>query len=369
MSTANIDNGEAIGLLLTYRCNLSCNYCYIARKKNIDMTLARAQSILEPLLNVAAGPLDITFVGGETLLKIDLICALVEWIEERTWKRKYRFLGTTNGTLLTDEIKEWLVKHKDIVTLALSYDGLPTTQSFNRTKLNIDLDFFIKLWPQQPIQMTIDSNSVSKLADGVIFLVKKGALVHPNVAFEKYEWKKKDIIKYYEQLKILAKYYNEHPQLSLITQFQHDLKTYADCIISHYPQREVCGAGNGYSVYDVDGKKYPCHILSPLVIPEHRITELDNNLISETCDFSDDRCSLCPYTTNCPTCLGCNFLYRGDIKKRDYTHCRIMRMEVRAFIKKEIARLKNKVVLDSIDATIIDSIKSLINYERQNPLW
>ena len=86
-------------------------------------------------------------------------------------------------------------------------------------------------------------------------------------------------------------------------------------------------------------------------------------------DFADDRCNFCPYTTNCPTCIGCNYLYRGDLRKRDYTHCRIMRMEVRAFIKKEVARLKKKDILDSVDATIIDCIKEIVKYEKQTPLW
>lgn len=39
---------RSIGLLMTYRCNLDCKYCYIHTKREKDMTLEMAQSILEP---------------------------------------------------------------------------------------------------------------------------------------------------------------------------------------------------------------------------------------------------------------------------------------------------------------------------------
>lgn len=41
-----------------------------------------------------------------------------------------------------------------------------------------------------------------------------------------------------------------------------------------------------------------------------------------------------------------------------------MKTEVRAFIKKEVLRLKAKERLTSEDATEIDSIKKLIDYEK-----
>ena len=155
---------EAVGLLMTYRCNLDCKYCYIHTKRNKDMTLGMAQSILEPFLKMNKGILDITFMGGETLLAIDAIKPLVEWVENGKWNRCYRFLGATNGTLLNNDLKKWLKQHSHTLTLGLSYDGLPSTQNNNRGADNIDIDFFIETWPKQPIQMTIDGESVKMMA-------------------------------------------------------------------------------------------------------------------------------------------------------------------------------------------------------------
>lgn len=355
---------EAVGLLMTYRCNLNCKYCYIHTKRNKDMTLELAQKILEPILNKDNGVVDITFMGGETLMAIKVIRPLVDWAERRSWKRHYRFLGATNGTLLDSELKEWLWKHRNNFTLGLSYDGIPAVQDENRGYSDIDLDFFIKTWPHQPIQMTINEASVSKMADGVIYLLERGAEVHPNVAFEQHEWSNKSIAEYGRQLNKLVNYYITHNDKPFVSQFIHNLNEYAACIDNPKPQLEVCGAGNGFQVFDVDGQSYPCHILSPLVLSANQLHEIRRGLITKTTDFSDTECKNCPYTSSCPTCIGCNYLYRGKLQKRDKTHCRVMRQEVKAYMKMEILRLKAKECISPEDATEIDSIRKLYNYEK-----
>ena len=125
------------------------------------MTLEMAQNILEPfLLKKDEGRLDIAFMGGETLMAMSMIRPLVEWIEKGNWNRSYRLFGSTNGTLLTTELKNWLKEHSHILSLGLSYDGLPTSQTNNRGSNNIDIDFFLSTWPKQPIQMTINTETV-----------------------------------------------------------------------------------------------------------------------------------------------------------------------------------------------------------------
>lgn len=353
---------EAIGLLTTYRCNLNCKYCYIHTKRNKDMTLEMAQSILEPFLLNGNGLLDITFMGGETLLAMDVIKPLVEWVKQGTWNRKYRFFGSTNGTMLTNDLKKWLKEYSNVLTLGLSYDGLPSAQDNNRGSTNIDIDFFIKVWPQQPIQMTINTETVNQMAEGVIYLLEKGAKVHPNVAYEDKEWVEEKIAEYGKQLNKLIYYYNVYEDKPLISQFIHNLNEYADNIDNHKTQLKICGAGHGFQVFDTDGQSYPCHILSPLVLGGEKLQQIKGGLISRTTDFSDINCSICPYTTSCPTCIACNFLYRDNLQNRDKTHCKIMKMEVKAYIKKEVLRLTTKEQLTSEDALEIDSIKKLINY-------
>lgn len=355
---------EAVGLLVTYRCNLDCKYCYISKKRNKDMTFEMAKSILERFLIKDGGLLSITFMGGETLIAFDIIKKIVEWVVGGDWNRDYRFFGSTNGTLLNNDLKKWLDSYKSVLTLGLSYDGLPDIQKRNRGNNKIDLDFFIKTWPKQPIQMTINEESVYKMAEGVVFLLEKGAFVHPNVAFEEKEWDIAAVNEYGRQLNMLINYYRKHPERPMISQFIHNLNEYANNIDHPQKQCEICGAGNGFQVFDIDGLSYPCHILSPLVLRKENLELVNNGLISETSEFGDLDCVDCPYNTSCPTCLACNFIYRKQIQKRDKTHCRIMKKEVKAYIRKELIRLQNKEKLTSYDATLIDSIAKIMEYEK-----
>ena len=328
------------------------------------MTLEMAQSILEPFLMKKEGLLNIAFMGGETLLAKDVILPLMEWAENHTWNRPYRFFGSTNGTLLDYSLKKWIQKHKKIFTLGLSYDGLPFSQLLNRGSDNIDVDFFIQTWPKQPIQMTINAESVRYMSEGVIHLLEKGAVVHPNVAFESSEWREQDIVEYGRQLNKLIHYYMQNDEKPLISQFIHNLNEYARCLENPTKQEEMCGAGHGFQVFDTDGISYPCHILSPLVLEGEKLQSVKDGLLSDTKDFSDLNCTNCPYSPSCPTCIACNYLYRGCFQKRDKTHCLIMKTEVKAFIKKEVLRLLAKQYLTPEDATEIDSIRKLVDFEK-----
>lgn len=358
----NIENTLAVGLLMTYRCNLKCKYCYIHTKRNIDMSLETAKSILTPFLMTKGDLLDIKFYGGETLMAFSVIRPLVEWVENNKWKRRYRFFGSTNGTLLDDEMKHWIEQRSRTFVLGLSYDGLPSTQTLNRGQEVPDIDFFIKTWPTQPIQMTINEDSVNNMAEGVKFLLSKGATVHPNVAYEEAEWSNNSLIEYAKQLKALIYYYGQNPTLPPITQFVHNLSEYAQRLKDPLPPVRMCGAGDGFKLFDVDGLSYPCHILSPLVISGEKLDRIKKFELENTSDFSEQRCFKCPFTTSCPTCLACNFLYRNSFSKRDRTHCEIMRIEVQAFMKKEIERIKCKKVLSHKDKEILDAIILLRNY-------
>lgn len=357
--------GESIGLLMTYRCNLKCKYCYIHTKQNKDMSLEMAQQILEPFLMMQGDFVEIAFMGGETLLAIDVIRPLVEWAEQGEWNRKFRFIGTTNGTLLTPELKTWLKLHRKSLTLGLSFDGVPSAQKNNRGNDNIDLDFFIQTWPFQPLQMTINTETVHQMAEGVIYLLEKGALVHPNVAYEEDEWSDQHIHEYGIQLNKLIYYYQKHPETPLITQFEHNLKEYARNIDSPPTQKETCGAGHGFQVFDVDGRFYPCHILSPLVLKGEKLNKIKSGLVERTTNYSDTRCTNCPYVSSCPTCMASNFLYRNELNKRDETHCKIMKLEVKAFIKKEVLRLKQKAKLSREDAVQIYAMKKIWEFEHK----
>lgn len=372
MSISVNNNDPAImtaGLIVTYSCNLNCTYCYERNKSDRYMTFETAREILLPLLKKYAEPLQVMLMGGEPLMAFPMIKQLVEWVFENKnqWHRDCFFFGSTNGTLLDEEMKKWFYLHRDHVILALSFDGLPEAQDTNRccSARFVDLDFFQQNWPNQKVQMTINEDTVDQMADGVIFLLEKGFQVNPSVAYEDHEWDEKAVLAYLNQMLILKDYYLTHLSAPLIYQFRHPLKEYAKELKNPTVQRQQCGAGCGFVMFDVDKKTYPCHMMSPLVLSEDQLKKLDGTDMHHKI-FSDDRCVGCPYIPACATCAGCNYLYRGDFSRRDTTHCRIQQLEVLVCLRYWVSIINQ--VPDRGDRDMVDAICQLNAYLRQSSI-
>lgn len=107
-------------LSLTGTCNYSCIYCYAFKYAQIKMNFTTAQQAMDM---VAAG--DNEFIlqlsGGEPLLAFDLLQKVVAYVEEKHLKARLQL--QTNGSLLTDEIADYLKKHK--IAVGVSLDGRP----------------------------------------------------------------------------------------------------------------------------------------------------------------------------------------------------------------------------------------------------
>ena len=110
-------------------CNLACGYCYkedlakpsLAQKMDVD-TARRGVDLL--IKESAARPeLNLAFLGGEPLTNLPLIRAIVAYAEERSTQeaKKINFSITTNATLLTEEIIDFLDAHR--FGVAISIDG------------------------------------------------------------------------------------------------------------------------------------------------------------------------------------------------------------------------------------------------------
>ncbi len=134
-------------LNVTNKCNLSCTYCYEygedrltegsgskgAGKPKMDDDTAR-QSIDFLLRSSGDRPqVSITFFGGETLLNFPAIRAAVEYAEAKaaTVRKRVHYSLTTNATLLTDEVIDFLTQHRFGITVSI--DGGKEEQDRHRT--------------------------------------------------------------------------------------------------------------------------------------------------------------------------------------------------------------------------------------------
>ncbi len=128
-------------LQLTQRCNLRCAYC--AYTANLEEKQGRGHSNYDMEWEVAKRAIDffalnsidnpnpkISFYGGEPLIMFDLLQHCVIYCESIFRGKNITFSVTTNGTLLTDEVIEFLELHG--VELTISIDGLKDIHNFHR---------------------------------------------------------------------------------------------------------------------------------------------------------------------------------------------------------------------------------------------
>ena len=123
---------EPTGILImvTQTCNLACTYCYAGGGtyggKTKLMSEESALRAIDVMLQRAPGQMDftVTLFGGEPLLNFPLVRRIVDYCDQLKSDREVRFhfSMTTNGTIVTDEIIEFL-KAKDF-TLMVSFDGI-----------------------------------------------------------------------------------------------------------------------------------------------------------------------------------------------------------------------------------------------------
>lgn len=164
--------------------------------------------------------------------------------------------------------------------------------------------------------------------------------------------------------KTLTAYYAAHPKAPRLYQFTHPLLAYAQNLRSTEPQSRQCGAGDGFGVFDVDGARYPCHMLSPLVLTPRQVADCPFDMLaSETMDFEDPRCAGCAYRSDCSTCAGCNYRFRGSFTARDVTHCQLTQLEVMATMKLQTRLLLQKQSLTAEDLAMVRAIETLTAWQ------
>ncbi|OMH26719.1 quinohemoprotein amine dehydrogenase maturation protein [Motiliproteus sp. MSK22-1] len=119
-------------------CNLSCTYCY---KEDLDkpsagkkMSFETGRNSIDMMLRESPDEprYNIVFFGGEPLSNLQLIKQLVAYAEERLGSlgKSIDFTMTTNATLLTEEIVEFLAAHR--FGLSISMDGPQAIHDRNR---------------------------------------------------------------------------------------------------------------------------------------------------------------------------------------------------------------------------------------------
>lgn len=106
---------------LTSRCNARCTYCYEEGILKSDMSMETAQLFVQALLN-SHEEINITWFGGEPLLKTDLISYISNTLTDH--KKAFKAGIITNGSLLTQELIETQFPIWNIEWVQITLDGM-----------------------------------------------------------------------------------------------------------------------------------------------------------------------------------------------------------------------------------------------------
>lgn len=130
---------QQLTLQVTQQCNLRCAYCaysgiyennrtHNSARMSFDVAKKAIDYFLEH--NTHLADVVIGFYGGEPLLEFELIKKCVEYANSKVEGKKILFNMTTNGTLLSDKVVDFLSRYN--FSISISLDGSKEEHDRNR---------------------------------------------------------------------------------------------------------------------------------------------------------------------------------------------------------------------------------------------
>lgn len=322
-----------ISLSITERCNLNCIYCFEKSKKNQSMSFDTAIRVLTHELENSPefDEISCDFMGGEPFLEFELIKNVCEYFWNRNNPKKITFYTTTNGTLVHNEIKEWLRTNRHRFSCMLSLDGSAASHNANRSNSfdRIDIPFFLEMWPDIKVKAITSKETLPKLCDNVIFLHEQGfRRVEMKLAYG-FDWSDDLLCRILrEELEKLVAFYIDNIELIPCTMLNVDF-SHVNSLGKQI--KKWCSAGYNTVSYDMDGNLFPCRYFQDLVKAGHLthigIWEYDYRKIQ---DQLCGQCNKCLLRDLCRTCYAYNYEKTHNFGAKDMLSCRITRITIEA---------------------------------------
>ncbi|HXP63341.1 MAG TPA: radical SAM protein [Dongiaceae bacterium] len=264
-----------LDLDVTEACNLACIYCFKWQKKPVHMDEATAKSAIDWLFEASGGfreEMKVNFMGGEPLLRFDLIRKIVPYGKMRARQRgqSLHFGCTTNCTHLTDELMDFWRRFG--MGFHCSIDGIPEVQNHNRPFLGggpssgaveKNAPRILAYRPEVMARATVSPYSAPTLLASAKCLSELGFKSMTFKAAVNCAWDESDFAvlrSQYERLGDLyiARLVARNPVN--IEEFKKGLQSIHSLEgTSHVP----CGAGRGVVLVDPRGDLWPCHRFGP----------------------------------------------------------------------------------------------------------
>jgi uncharacterized protein len=274
----------------------------------------------------------LNFHGGEPLLRFDLIKYIINKIR-KTISHETMFGITTNGSLLTDEIIEFLSNNMNY-NLSLSLDGNKDTQNKNRIQVESNITFETLLKYGKILQlkndnlrvrMTYDRNNISDIYYNIKYLIDEGfRRIVSEANFFNDDWEEKDFDNIYKQFLKIKEYLYKH-KLDSVT--IHPINDDFICL-------SKCCAGHNYYTINAIGDIYPC----TMVINDstHYMGNVRTGIQEEKCEYINkinsktiSSCEKCGHKSHCMSyrCLLINYTTTGSYYSPNLVMCNLMNVK------------------------------------------
>lgn len=188
-------------LSLTEKCNLRCTYCYYKKshedrcaEMSDEVMEAALRYVLEKTIEFKQDILAVTYFGGEPLLRFDMIRKGTAYLKDLVQSRRselpedfvLRFGVNTNGTLLNDEILEYMEREDFFIYLSL--DGPASRHDISRRTVD-GRGSFEAIAPFIPALVKLDAfplsvttrDNIAGLTDSVKWLKAQGFMKVQNM--------------------------------------------------------------------------------------------------------------------------------------------------------------------------------------------
>lgn len=336
-------------LYLTTDCNFKCSYCYEDYKDHLSLNEKTLVKSLEFIMNYGdRGKILLDFLGGEPLLKMNLIYKAVDYIKQHYPDRTVKYYITTNGSLMNDDFIFFMKEYA--FTVRLSFDGNKKTHDLNRAskdgischeKILENIHKVKESGIQYSVRMTITKNTIPFMFENIQYLHEQGLnnicmimdvnLELADELFETFRYQVEEITKYY----ILQ--YEKNNKFS-IDQFDGKMLNF------------LCDFGNCFSMCDAglsnfklmpDGAIYPCGFLTSE--QQYKIGSIQEgvnvnkarNLVTSSFDRHNLKCNGCSIRDFCHgmKCGFRNLIQTGKINIPSETECQCEHVFYNAMVK------------------------------------
>jgi uncharacterized protein len=294
----NIPNYE--GFSITFNtgedCNLACKYCYEINKKKSVLSLDHAKRFIDLILTdndpinavgtkhewILNQGLIMDFIGGDALMHPQLVEDIVKYFIRKAhllnhkWKDRWRLSITTNGTLFDrEEVRRFVEKYKENLSITVSIDGCPEIHDLNRIYVDGTgsmktirkwWDWYRNLYPETSTKSTLNKESIPYLFKSLKYMHEDMNLqyINQNFIFEDMQLEQSDLDELNKQMELCVNYVLEHKDdlyWSMIDERLRDSKSYTENC-KERPNEGWCGSG-AMPALSPDGKIYPCFRFLP----------------------------------------------------------------------------------------------------------